>query len=191
MKIAIFSTLTVLVALAFSSSTQAQVGGRAGFKIQNVQASLQTTPKYQTDYKKRFKTKKWLELEVEFEAKPDFTEELTIKYYVFINKKLLVGEVTHTSVAKGRGLYSVMYISPQSLDFILEGKTPGANDAEHVGVQILVNGQLVAEASTSGAPRGQWWQTVQNTSGYLLNKNQTPFGPLAYDRYEAIKATTR
>jgi hypothetical protein len=44
----------------------------------------------------------------------------------------------------------------------------------------------VAEGSWKG--KGQWWSTMQQVNGYVLNKNETPFAPLAWDYYEAIKA---
>ena len=53
-------------------------------------------------------------------------------------------------------------------------------------VTITKQGQLVAEGSWKG--KGQWWSTMQQVNGYVLNKNETPFAPLAWDYYEAIKA---
>ena len=52
-------------------------------------------------------------MEVEFSAAPEYTDELTFKYYILVNGKLLTGEVTHTNIADGRDIRSVMYVSPQ------------------------------------------------------------------------------
>jgi hypothetical protein len=33
----------------------------------------------------------------------------------------------------------------------------------------------------------QWFNALTKVSGFLLNKDQTPFAPLYWDRYEQIK----
>src|SRR5438445_7483910 len=57
----------------------------------------------------------WLEEEVEFSAAPAWTDDLTFKYYILFNGKLLTGEVTHKNVPAGRENRSVMYVSPRAL----------------------------------------------------------------------------
>jgi len=83
---------------------------------------------------------------------------------------------------------SVMYISPRTLERFFDGKAPGtaASALVDVGVTITKQGQLVAEKSWKG--KGQWWSSLEQVNGYVLNKNETPFAPLAWDYYEAIKA---
>jgi hypothetical protein len=44
-----------------------------------------------------------------------------------------------------------------------------------------------AEASLNRAAP-QWFATLPQVSGFVLNKNQTPFAPLYWDRYEQIKS---
>jgi hypothetical protein len=82
----------------------------------------------------------------------------------------------------------VMYVSPRTLERFFEGKIPSTASSAitDVGVIITKQGQTVAEASWKG--RGQWWSALQQVNGYVLNKNETPFAPLAWDYYEAIKA---
>jgi hypothetical protein len=84
-------------------------------------------------------------------------------------------------------MHSVMYVSPRTLERFFAGKAPNNVTAAvvDVGVTITKQGQLVAEASWKG--RGQWWSNYQQVSGYVLNKSETPFAPLAWDYYEAIK----
>jgi hypothetical protein len=33
----------------------------------------------------------------------------------------------------------------------------------------------------------QWYANMSQVSGFVLNKNETPFAPLYWDRYEQIK----
>ena len=89
----------------------------------------------------------------------------------------------------GRDLFSVMYVSPRSISRIMDNK-PVTNVAiQNAAVQILKGGQVVAEKSMKGT--GQWWTQGQSLTGLLINKNETPFAPLYWDRYEAIKPAAR
>ncbi len=119
-----------------------------------------------------------------------------MNYYVLLNNKskehpqgtLLTGSVTHAAIPQGKGMNSVMYVSPRTLERFFGGKSPTTAPAAvvDVGVTITKQGATVAEGSWKG--RGQWWSTLQQVTGYVLNKNETPFAPLAWDYYEAIKA---
>jgi hypothetical protein len=42
------------------------------------------------------------------------------------------------------------------------------------------------ELSLTRSP-AQWFATIPQISGFVLNKNETPFAPLYWDRYEQIK----
>jgi hypothetical protein len=175
------------------------------FQILKITPDLATTPEYNFAFgpknKKVQKNKDWLEVEVSFEwqprdQKPEFLDELTFNYFILLNNKsrenpggtLLTGTVTHVAIPQAKGLNSVMYVSPRTLERFFEGKIPSTASSAitDVGVIITKQGQTVAEASWKG--RGQWWSALQQVSGYVLNKNDTPFAPLAWDYYEAIKA---
>ncbi len=56
-----------------------------------------------------------LEVEVEFTAVLDSTDELTFKYFILVNGRLLTGEVTHINISAGRENRSVVYVSPRTL----------------------------------------------------------------------------
>jgi hypothetical protein len=175
------------------------------FQILKITPDLATTPEYNFAFgpknKKVQKNKDWLEVEVSFEwqprdQKPEFLDELTFNYFILLNNKsrenpggtLLTGTVTHVAIPQAKGLNSVMYVSPRTLERFFAGKIPATASSAitDVGVIITKQGQTVAEASWKG--RGQWWSALQQVSGYVLNKNDTPFAPLAWDYYEAIKA---
>lgn len=175
------------------------------FQISKITPDLVTTPEYSVNFgpknKKVAKNKEFLEIEVSFdwqprEKEPAFLDELSFNYYILLNNKsrenpegtLLTGSVTHIAIPQAKGLNSVMYISPRTLERFFAGKPPATASAAviDVGVTITKQGQLVAEASWKG--RGQWWSQFQQVPGYVLNKNETPFAPLAWDYYEAIKS---
>jgi len=196
--------LSILFTLSTLPSAQAQ-SASTDFKINKIAPDLVITPEYSVNFgpknKKVPKNKEWLEVEVSFdwqprEKKPEFLDELTLNYYVLLNNKsretpdgtLLTGSVTHVAIPQGKGMNSVMYVSPRTLERFFQGKIPSAASSAvlDVGVTITKQGQLVAESSWKG--RGQWWSAMQQVGGYVLNKSETPFAPLAWDYYEAIKA---
>jgi hypothetical protein len=167
--------------------------GQGGFQITKIQPSIIRTPdyQYQGDQRRTPQSERWLEVEVEFTADAEYTEEATFKYYILLVGKCLTGEVTHVNIPKGRELRSVMYLAPRTLTRLLEGKTMTAVSIEDVGVQILVRGQVLATRSFKARGEVPWWQSMQQINGLVLNKNETPFAPLYWDRYEAIKASAR
>lgn len=200
--------LKILAALTLSAGLQGQALAQqpnTEFQIVSITPDLVTTPEYSISYgpknKKVSKNKDFVELEVTFDWQPrakdpSFLDDLTLNYYVLLNDKsrenpkgtLLTGSVTHTAIPQAKGMNSVMYISPRTLERFFEGKAPSTINAAivDVGVTITKQGQLVAEKSWKG--KGQWWSALQQVNGYVLNKSETPFAPLAWDYYEAIKA---
>ena len=182
-KLLLFSsTLLAIAAPSFA---------RDEYQITKVVPSVIKTPEitFTGDQRRTPHSQQWIEFEVEFISNVPLTDELTFKYYVLIAGKCLTGEVAHVNIAKGRELRSVMYISPQSVYRLLEGKAITGADIQDLGVQILNKGQLVAEKSYKG--KGAWWQQMQQMPGMVVNKSETPFAPLYYDRYEAIKPASR
>ena len=199
------SLLLASVAVAISVLPTLAQTANTEFQITRITPDLVTTPEYSISYgpknKKVPRNKDFVELEVTFDwqpkaAKPQFLDDLTINYYVLLNNKskeypkgtLLTGSVTHTAIPQGKGMNSVMYISPRTLERFFDGKAPSTVNAAvvDVGVTITQQGQLVAEKSLRG--KGKWWEDNQAVQGYVLNKNESPFAPLAWDYYEAIKA---
>lgn len=175
------------------------------FKITTITPSFVTTPEYSINFgpknKRVSKNKNFLEVEVNFDWQPrartpEFLDELTLNYYILLKNEsrenpkgtLLTGSVTHVAIPQQKALNSVMFVSPRTLERFFSGKIPTTVDGAvvDVGVTITAQGQLVAEASWKG--KGQWWTGFQQVGGYVLNKNETPFAPLVWDYYEAIKS---
>lgn len=162
-----------------------------GFAITKISKNLITMPQYGYTGAQQYQSNQrelWLEVEVEFSAAPEWTDELTFKYYILFNGKLLTGEVTHTNIPAGRDNRSVMYVAPRTLARF-GGKRPvTAVMIQNVAVQLTQQGAVKAESSIQRAP-GQWFTTIPQVAGYVLNKNETPFAPLYWDRYEQIKTS--
>ena len=166
--------------------------GRPLYDIKKVAPAVIESPVYSVNMGPQHpqgRSQQWLEVEVDFESAIEFTEELTVRYYILLDGQCLTGEVTHIDIPRGRDLYSVMYVSPRTIASIVgAGKQLTSADIQDVGVQLVNKGQVLVTKSFKAPGDQQWWQSLQQVSGKVLNKNQTPFAPLIWDRYEQIKA---
>jgi hypothetical protein len=198
-------SISFLAAAVFilGSAPLSRAQSAADFAITKIEPQIVTTPtvSFTGATQKAGRPKSWMEIEVTFSWQPQqasekTADELTLNYYVLLSNKgpgnpqgtLLSGQVIHVSVpARQNDLKSVMYISPRTMERFFDGKIPAsANSAiVDIGVTISRQGQIVAQKSLKSP--GAWWPQYQQTSGYLLNKNETPFAPLYGDYYEALK----
>jgi hypothetical protein len=195
--------LTPLASLLLGSlSLSAQNSG--GFTISKIEPAIVTTPaiSYSGASLKSSHPKNWMEIEVSFGWQPSpppaekYADDIVLDYYVLLANKsaatpqgtLLTGQVTHMSVpAMQNDLKSVMYVSPRAMERFFAGKIPSsaASAIVDIGITISRQGQIVAQKSLKSP--GAWWPQYQKTSGFLLNKNETPFASLNTDYYEAVK----
>ncbi|HEX4085628.1 MAG TPA: Amuc_1102 family pilus-like protein [Chthoniobacteraceae bacterium] len=185
---AAFASLLLLALTGVSAFGQRQM-----YAIKKVSPSVCNSPEYQVTFGPQHpqgKAGSWLEVEVNFQSAVPWTDELTVKYYIMLAGQCLTGEVTHIDIPRGQDLYSVMYVSPRTIARILNGHQLTSNDIQDVGVQLVLKGQVVDTKSFKAAGQLQWWQNVQQVTGKVLNKNQTPFAPMIWDRYEQIKPDT-
>ena len=189
MKTRLRFVLLVVCLLPLAAFAQGR-GPGTGFKITKITRSLIPAPQfaytggqsYPTDQRDR-----WLQVEVEFTATPELTDELTFKYDILFNGSLLTGEVTHVNIPAGRENRSVMYVPPRVLARFANNRPITENLCQNVAVQIVQQGTVKAETSLNRAAP-QWFATLPQVSGFVLDKNQTPFAPLYWDRYEQIKS---
>ena len=182
-------------------SLQAQYGAGGGggpippgsMVIKAINVSVETTPEFSTlanqTQSKRYTLGKWLEVEVEFSSAVA-AKEATFHYNILLANTLLVGEVTHVDITPGQSLFSVMYVAPRALQTVLRGQPLTTSSVQNIDVQILrpgVSTPLSDKMLRAGAP---FYSTMQQVPGMVLNKNQTPFAFLWWDRYEPIKPAT-
>ncbi len=189
------SLLLALLAAASVSVAEAQLPPRGSdFAITRINRNLITAPQftytgaqqYQTDQRNR-----WLEVEVEFTAVPEYTDELTFRYFILVNGKLLTGEVTHVNIGAGRELRSVMYVSPKTLVRLMANRPVGPNSVQNIAVQLVQQGAVKSEQSAERTDAPGWFTSMPHVAGQVLNKNETPFASLYWDRYEQIKTPAR
>jgi hypothetical protein len=184
MKFRIALLLTV-----FPLSIPAQTRLAAEFQLTKINRNLISAPQFTYTGAQQYPTDervRWLEVEVEFTATPEFTDELTFKYFILLNGRLLAGEVTHINIAAGREKRSVMYVSPGTLARFMGNRALTPNAVQNIAVQIVQQGAIKSELSVARA-QPQWYAAFPQVAGFVLNKNQTPFAPLYWERYEQIK----
>ena len=181
---------TARLLLAFTvlstSLAYAQIApGLGSVKIGKVSPAVVRSPDYQLSGgpSKRSKNGEWLEMEVDFETKPELIDELTFKFTALVEKTLLTGEVTCVNVMKGREHFVVMYLSPKALNRLTRGR-PLSAQAIEIWVEVGYQGMRLDQASFKPGVV----PNLPQVPGLLLNKNETPFAPLFYDRYEELKA---
>ena len=182
-------TMLLIVLGGFASAQNRS----ADFRVTRISRDLVPNPEYNYSGTVTFPVngrERWLAVEVEFSAAPEFTDELTLKYFILLGGKLLTGEVTHVNILGGRELRSVMYIPPHALAHVLGNRALTVNAVENIAVQLLQQGAVKGEQSLTRS-RPQWFTTVPAVTGLVVNKNETPFAPLYWDRYEQIKSPSR
>lgn len=159
-------------------------GGRE-FQITKITKNVVPTPDYGLGQYRGGSNDRWLEVEVEFNAAPEWTDELSLKYYILFNGRLLTGEVTHVNIPGGLNR-SVMYVIPVAVVRFAGNRPILPSAFQNIAVQVIQGGTVKDESSLVRAP-GQWFAALSPVSGFVLNKNETPFAPLYWDRYAQIK----
>jgi hypothetical protein len=187
MKAGFLLGLSIFFPLIVSAQTRAA----SEFQITKITKNLIPTPQFAYTGGPQYRTQtserdRWLEVEVEFKATPELTNELTFKYYILFNGTLLTGEVTHVNIPAGGENRSVMYISPRALARFANNRPITENSCQNIAVRIVQQGSVKAEASLNRT-QPQWFEALPQVSGLVLNKDRTPFAPLYWDRYEQIK----
>ena len=108
---------------------------------------------------------------------------------MLIGGALLVGDQTLVDVNPGQSLFTTVFIAPRTIATLLRG---AAVDAQRRPEHRRANpapgvAQPLANKMLREGPA--FYTTMQQVPGFVLNKSQTPFAPLWYDHYEAVKDT--
>lgn len=165
------------------------------------------SPQFAGVKNKRFTPLDWLEIEaplkVEMSPEPasKTCDKMTIKWYVAVKNVekpgtflLFSKEIEHVNVPLNEEIFGSVFISPASLRRITGSGTGGKSAVEFVGYEVLVNGEKKAEGTNKGKPG--WWNTSSDKISRseavpLLNKNETPFSAMWWDRYPEISGERR
>ncbi|MDB4286540.1 hypothetical protein OAF06_00575 [Akkermansiaceae bacterium] len=159
------------------------------------------SPSIDTGVSKRFKPKDWLEIEVKFKVqklktrpKDEYLDSVKVKWWVVVKGQdrktyLMEKEVNHVNIPVDEEVVASIYLSPNALRRITGSSSASKSDLEAVGGEIHFSGEMVG--FFSHGKRDGWWRkdlgSVERTKKFpLLDKNETPFKFLWYDRYAEI-----
>lgn len=161
------------------------------------------SPEVNTGKSKSWKPKDWLEFEVgvklpafnQEQKDAGFVDRITVKWSVALKNPdgkgfiLLTKDINHINVPIDEEVYSSVYLSPNTLKRVTGSDTAGKTSVDRVAVEVLVNGRTVAAESSKGKPDWVTAGSLSNQSGRfpLLNKTETPFAMLWWDRYAEIE----
>jgi hypothetical protein len=151
---------------------------------------------------KSFKPKDWLEIEAAFTvqmspAPPSQTaDRILVKWYVAVENPdkpgtylLLTKDITHVNVPLNEEVFTSVYLSPASVRRITGSDRAGKRSVYSVGLEVLVNGEKVAQESSKLKPG--WWSAAsdkisRSDTVTLLDKSESAFADMWWDRYAEI-----
>lgn len=160
------------------------------------------SPEFSGGKQKAFKPKDWLEIETKLkislspEPKSKTCEKLTVKWYIAVKNPeksgsmlLLTKDIEHVNAPLDEDIFCSVYLSPASIKRLTGSDKGGKNAVEAVGYEVLINGEKVA-TETSKFKAG-WWNAAsdkisRSESVPLLNKSETPFSTMWWDRYAEV-----
>ena len=196
-RISMVLSAVVLLAAA-PSSLLAQ--GQAQATIEKPQFDDLPSPDISVGKNKSFKPKDWLEVEakVKLEVAPapkvPFVDQITVKWFVAVENPegkgflLLTKDVNHVNVPTDEEFYVSVYLSPTTIKRLTGSDRAGKSSVDRVGLEILWNGVKVGQVSSKG--EDGWWNSpnLSRSDKYpLLNKNETVYKFLWWDRYAEIE----
>lgn len=198
------SSILVLAALALGlSGLQAQAPA-AKVDIKKPKVNLIPTPLFQAGNvpDKRWVPKNWLEVDMEFDVKVPAAaggnkgslSAVIVHYYLATSgtsadgkRQVLKGSITYSDVpAGGEKCHALGFVAPSTLRRVLGSDNYTNADIVAWGVEVVVDGQLLA-GDTSGG--GKWWETnadkLSISEGSVVAKLDTPFAILWGD-YDVV-----
>jgi len=194
-----YTALCGIAVFALASGVQAQEEVKVS-KVK-INVDVQKTPRITgTGAKeKRDTQKQWFEIEVEFDVdvkkgdpKVEFLDELEFRYFVAMQPRgaktpiAYTATVNHIDIPNDGTSVSVVYMAPTTIAKLLGKNTAPNKNMLQIAVEIYHGGKLVGGDATSKAST-RWWNDLPAVDGKVLNKTQTPFANLWFDRYVGVK----
>lgn len=163
------------------------------------------SPDFAGGKQKAFKPKDWLELETKLRISLSPTplsktcERLTVKWYVAVKNPekpgsmlLLTKDIEHVNAPLDEDVYCSVYLSPASIKRLTGFDRAGKSSVEAVGYEVLINGERLVQETSKFKPG--WWSAASDKISRsdtvpLLDKSETPFAAMWWDRYIEVSAT--
>lgn len=161
------------------------------------------SPEFSGAKNKSFRPKDWLEVEAGIkipatsadQKRAGFINQVTVKWYVAMDNPdgkgfiKLSKTINHINVPIDEEVFTSVYLSPSALKRLTGKDKAGKSAVKAVGIEVLVDGVKVGESAEK--QKAGWWNSGslsdQSDKFPLLNKNETPFAPMWWDRYAEIQ----
>ena len=198
------SILTFACSLALSGTafSQLELSKTNSFDVDKPEFDDLQSPNIPVGKNKKFTPKDWLEVEVKLKVKKlketpkdNYLDEFKVNWYVVVKGQdnkgyMMTKTITHINMPIDEEVVVSVYLSPSTLRRITGKERAGKGDLEAIGGEIEYGGEMVGFFS-HGIKAG-WWRLpldkIERTEKFpLLDKSQTPFASLWYDRYAEIK----
>jgi hypothetical protein len=177
------------------SSLQAQTGPAVKVDIKTPKFNAIQTPIVIPNNvpDKNWRPKIWLEVDMEFDIKLPASAggrngslgSMTVNYYLAMNaqtkdgkRQVLKGTFNYMEIPAGEKCHALAFATPGTLRRVLEKDNFSPSDIAGWGVEVVVEGTVVAGDSSAG---GKWWEKTENfaiSENALLAKVDTPFSIL-------------
>ena len=138
----------------------------------------------------------WVRIRLEYDTYPDWIDELTMRFHALAlttedrrrSYSLYTKTVRYGDIEQGRSHYATAFLLPVAVKRF--------GDVVAVAVEVVYEGEVIAaETDTSIDMPERWWENktvtesegVTPRSGYLLNRQESPFALINIDDHEVIK----
>ena len=114
--------------------------------------------------------KKWFRITAEYSTATEWTDRLTLEYYVLFpgETNVFKGIVQHMDIPQGRNHLSEMY-----LHFNRYARHYKRGEIQYA-VVARIDGKQVSVNTNKNKPEN-WWKALSTHPGELLDRNATPF----------------
>lgn len=202
-------SLSVAVSAVVAGLSIGSANGQAA-KVQAEKPQFDDLPSPQFNGGKQldFRPKDWLLIETKVkvsmspEPKSKTCDKMTVKWYIAVKNPeksgtflLLTKDIEYVNIPLDEdNIYCSVYLSPASIKRLTGQDKAGKNAVEFVGYEILVNGEKVASETNKG--QVGWWNVAspkisRSEAVPLLNKMETPFANMWWDRYAEVGETNK
>ncbi len=201
----IFPLLGAVLLAAWSApNAQAQQ-----FKVTGEDPQLEALLSPQLGGGKNFRPKEWLEVEARLlvqmapEPKSKTADNITVKWYIAVENPeqrgsylLFVRDVNHVNIPTNEEIYVSTYMSPASIRRILGVARNPEKAVTVCSYEVLINGEAKAYGTNNKKFKHGWWNAggdklVRSEVVRLLDKSETPFSIMWWDRYAEVESDKR
>lgn len=185
-------SLVLLIAFLLPETIRAQAApaARIPVAIRKVEMEQIETPLYNVrGPSQQTPRKKWVRIYAEFDAEPEWTDDLTFNFYLAIKGKsetappfsVFKGSVTYVNIPQGRRHMAEVFVHPVMFERY--------GDPGPIVVEVRQGGRLMLQTGKP-EPSAAWWNDPRYIpqEGALIDRAKSPFALLDLETQLMMKA---